>query len=64
MWVDAKSDGRPTEYRWRPRLNAAVWPKPTARMSCNNTANIGERKTWMQSEFPIASLNSIYHHIQ
>ena len=23
MWVNAKHDGRPAEYRWRPLLNAA-----------------------------------------
>jgi len=23
MWVDAQSDGRPAEYRWRPLFNAA-----------------------------------------
>jgi len=28
-----------------------VWLTLTARMPCSNAANIGERKTWMQSEF-------------
>jgi len=34
-----------------PLLNAAVWLTPTARVPCSNAANIGERKTWTQSEF-------------
>jgi len=25
MWANAQRDGRPTEYRWRPLFNAAVW---------------------------------------
>ena len=25
MWANAKRDGRPAEYRWRPLFNAAVW---------------------------------------
>jgi len=28
-----------------------VWLTPTARLSCGNAANVGERKTWSQSEF-------------
>jgi len=28
-----------------------VWLTAAARMSCSNAANIGERKTWTQSEF-------------
>jgi len=27
-----------------------VWLTPTGRVPCSNAANIGERKTWMQSE--------------
>ena len=27
-----------------------VWLMPIARVSCSNTVNIGERKTWTQSE--------------
>ena len=42
MWADAQRDGRPTEYRWRPLLNAAVWLTPTARVPCNNPTNTGE----------------------
>jgi len=30
-----------------------VWLTPAARVSCSNAANIGERKTWTQSEFCI-----------
>ena len=51
MWADAQRDGRPVEYRWRPLLDAAVWLTPTARVPCNNAANIAERKIWRQSEF-------------
>jgi len=60
MWADAHRDGRPAEYRWRlyessviPLLAARrkFWPTPTARVPCSNAANMGERKTWMQSEF-------------
>jgi len=28
-----------------------VWLTAAARVPCSNTDNIGERKTWMQSEF-------------
>jgi len=28
-----------------------VWLTPAARLPCSNAANIGERKTWTQSEF-------------
>jgi len=56
----------PLEYRWRPLLKITrsessiisflapcrkVWLMPTAQVSCSNTTNIGECKTWMQSEF-------------
>jgi len=51
MWADAQRDGRPSEYRWRPLLNAAVSLTPTARVLCSNAVNIGERKTWTQSAF-------------
>jgi len=51
MWANAQCDGRPTEYRWHPLLNAAVWLTPAAGVPCGNAANIRERKTWMQSEF-------------
>ena len=60
MWADAQRDGRPAEYRWRKRAKvpyfhylshaAEVWLMHTARVSCSNAANIGERKTWMQCE--------------
>ena len=36
-----------------PLLNAAVWLRPTTRVPCSNAANIGERKTWTQSEFKL-----------
>jgi len=32
-------------------LRRNVWLKPTAQVPCSNAANIGKRKTWMQSEF-------------
>jgi len=56
----------PSEYTWRPLLKMTrsessiilflvprckVWLTPTARVLCSNAANIGERKTWTQSEF-------------
>jgi len=30
MWADAKRDGRPAEYRWRPLFNAAKFGWPNA----------------------------------
>jgi len=38
MWANAQRDGRPTEYRWRPLFNAAVWLTPTTRVPCSNAA--------------------------
>jgi len=38
MWANAKRDGRPAEYRWRPLFNAAVWLTPTSRVPCSNAA--------------------------
>jgi len=55
MWADAQRDGRPALYEGSlipflvPRRK--VWFTPTARVPCSNAANIGERKTWTQSEF-------------
>ena len=61
MWADAHHDGRPAEYRWHclrkfrnsmflvPRHK--VWLMPAAGVPCSNAANIGECKTWTQSEF-------------
>jgi len=43
--------GTAAKCRWHPRLNAAVWLMPTAWVQCSNPANIGEHKTWAQSEF-------------
>ena len=41
MWALAQRDGRPTEYRWRPLLNAAKFGlMPTTRMSCSNAAKM------------------------
>ena len=60
MWADAQRDGRPAEYRWRPLRkfgNSILCTTPqsladsAAGVSCSNAANIGERKTWTQSEF-------------
>ena len=54
MWADAKRDGRPAEYRWRPlqkfrnsipcRLvpRRKVWLTPAAGVPCSNAANIGD----------------------
>jgi len=61
MWADAQRDGRPAEYRWRrlrkfrnsipciPRRK--VWLRPAAGVPSSNAANMGEGKTWTQSEF-------------
>jgi len=60
MWADAQLDGRPAEYRWRPCeisvIPFLVWRRklsltPTARVPWSNATNIGERKSWTQSEF-------------
>ena len=40
MWANAKRDGRPAEYRWRPQFNAAVWLTRTTRVPCSNEAKI------------------------
>jgi len=57
MWADAQRDGRHAEYRWRERslipflvTRRKVWLTHTARVSCSNAANIGQRKTWTQCE--------------
>ena len=50
----------PAEYRWRPlrKFRNSIpcttrqsLADPAAGVPCSNTANIGERKTWTQSEF-------------
>jgi len=62
MWADAQRDGRPVEYRWRslrklrtliPFLvsRRKVWLTPAAGVPCSNAEDIGEGKTWTQSEF-------------
>jgi len=60
MWADVQRDGRPAEYRWFPLRkfhNSILCTMPqtlavtSARVLCSNGANIGECKTWMQSEF-------------
>ena len=60
MWADAQRDGHPAEYRWRPLRKLCnsipcATPQsladPAAGVPCSNAANIGERKTWTQSEF-------------
>jgi len=60
MWADDQRDGRPVDYRWRPLRKSVIpffvacrkfWLTLAARVSCSNAANIGERKTWTQSEF-------------
>ena len=38
MWANAKRDGRPAEYRWRPLFNEAVWLTPTTRVPCSKAA--------------------------
>jgi len=60
MWAVAQRDGRRAEYRWRPLRkfrNSIPCGTPqtlddgSARVPCSNAANLGERKTWTQSEF-------------
>jgi len=55
MWADAQGDGRQAEYRWRPlRKFCDSIPCTTlleTGVPCSNAANIGERKTWAQSEY-------------
>ena len=59
MWADAQRDGRPAKYRWRPLRKfrnsiPCTTPQsladPAAGVLYSNDANIGERKTWTQSE--------------
>jgi len=41
MWANAKRDGRPAEYRWRPLFNAAVWLTPLLECrTCSNAAKM------------------------
>ena len=60
MWADAQRDGRPAEYRWRPLQKFCnsipctmlqTLADASARVPYSNAANIGERKSWTQSEF-------------
>ena len=62
MWADAPSDGRPAEYRWRrlrkfrnsiPCITPQSLADAAVGVPCSNAANIGEGKTWTQSEFCI-----------
>jgi len=51
MWANAQRDSRPSEYRSRPLLNAAVnWLTTATRVPCSNAANMGKRKTCTQRE--------------
>jgi len=63
MWADSQRDGRP------PNIGGAlcessvisrhkVWLTAAARVPCSNAANMGERKTWTQSDF-CSSQNSV-----
>ena len=61
MSADAQCDGRPVEYRWHSLQKfrnsipcttpQSLVDAPAAPVPCINAANIGERKTWTQSEF-------------
>jgi len=60
MWADAQRDGRPAECRWRrlqkfhnsiPCTTPQSLADPAAGVSYSNAVNIGEPKTWTQSEF-------------
>jgi len=50
VWANAQRDGRPAEYVAPSVQCRKVWLTPTTRVLCSNPANIGECKTWMQSE--------------
>ena len=43
MWANAKRDGRPAYYRWRPLFNAAVRLTPTTRVPCSSAAKMRNR---------------------
>jgi len=45
MWANAQRDGRPTEYRWRPLFNAAVWLCINAAKTRNPLKFVGVTKT-------------------
>jgi len=50
VWFWVQLDSSTAQCRVKiPRRK--VWLTPTARVPCSNDANIGERKTWTQSEF-------------
>ena len=64
MWADAQRGPMPNAMAARPNIGGAlcescvipflvprckVWLTPSARVSCSNAANIGQRKTWTQS---------------
>ena len=62
MWADAQLDGRPAEYRGRrlrkfrnsiPYITPQSLADTAAAVPCSNAANIGEGKTWTQSEYCI-----------
>ena len=38
MWANGQRDGRPTEHRWRPLFDAAVWLTLTILLLCSNAA--------------------------
>ena len=45
MWANAKRDGRPAEYRWRPLFNAAVWLCSNAAKTRNPLKFVGVPQT-------------------
>jgi len=54
MLADAQRDDRPAEYIGEVAPTAEgrkVWLTPTTRVPRSNASNIGERKTWTQSEY-------------
>jgi len=54
MWADAQHDGRAAEYRWHSLQkfcnSIPCMADPAVRVPCSNAANIGDCKTWTQSE--------------
>jgi len=53
MWAGAPRDGRPLLKcrNFIPRTTPQSLDDPVAGVPCSKAVNIGERKTWTQSEF-------------
>jgi len=51
MWANAERYGRPAEIGDTLCSTPQSWLTPITRVPRSNAENIGERKTWTQSEF-------------